>query len=491
MIAALRLLAGSPAQAGDAATVLTFDDLQPEPPPGNGWVRISNGYGGLQWDNFGVLDGSVQQATSAYRIGMVSPRNVAFNLSGNPASVSRSTGFTLHSAYVTGPFAVVHLRVQGLVGTAVTYDNTYTISNPAPALISFNYVGVDRVIFVTSPDSPFALDNLTVTVPPPEAGCTFVISPHSGWHDFGAGTGMVSVTTQAGCAWSVVNTNDWVRILSGLNNTGNGTVTYAVAAEPTTTARSAFINIAGQDFMVSQSERPPVDPDLLTFDELLPYPFPMQNGYGGLNWDNFGVLDGSVQRATLGYRTGMVSPDNVAFNLSGNAASISSDVPFTLKSAYLTEQVANRMQLRVSGWVGTTLAYDNTYALNPTGPILAEFNYVGVDRVTFTPSPGSIFVMDNLRVSVPLDSDGDGVLDPDDACPSTAPGAVVDSHGCSIEQLAPCDGPAKGGTWKNHGQYVATVTKVAQSFRRAKLITTREMADIVRAAAKSKCGKKR
>src|SRR5690349_23911059 len=32
---------------------------------------------------------------------------------------------------------------------------------------------------------------------------------------------------------------------------------------------------------------------------------------------------------------------------------------------------------------------------------------------------------------------------------------IVDSNGCSIEQLVPCGGPASGGSWKNHGQYVS------------------------------------
>src|SRR6185503_8200678 len=88
MMAALWFLSGNPAQAGDAATVLMFDDLPLPLPPGNTWAPIPHGYGGLEWNNFGVIDGSVQQAASPSRIGIVSPRNVAFNLSGDPASIS-------------------------------------------------------------------------------------------------------------------------------------------------------------------------------------------------------------------------------------------------------------------------------------------------------------------------------------------------------------------------------------------------------------------
>jgi len=72
----------------------------------------------------------------------------------------------------------------------------------------------------------------------------------------------------------------------------------------------------------------------------------------------------------------------------------------------------------------------------------------------FTASADSEFVMDNLVISnlVLLDSDGDGVPDCRDECPDTAPGAVVDERGCSIEQLVPCYGrrPAgRGATTKN------------------------------------------
>jgi uncharacterized repeat protein (TIGR03803 family) len=89
-----------------------------------------------------------------------------------------------------------------------------------------------------------------------------------------------------------------------------------------------------------------------------------------------------------------------------------------------------------------------------------------------------------------VDSDGDGVPDDEDLCPDTEPGAVVDSHGCSIDQLAPCAGPPTGGSWKNHGQYVNAVMKAAKAFYAASLITKSEKQAILRAAAKSECGRK-
>lgn len=85
---------------------------------------------------------------------------------------------------------------------------------------------------------------------------------------------------------------------------------------------------------------------------------------------------------------------------------------------------------------------------------------------------------------LPPDSDGDGVPDSVDACPNTPAGALVDANGCSIQQLAPCNGP-----WKNHGEYVKAVETAASGFLAQQLISRAEWAVIVKEAAKSDCAK--
>ena len=86
---------------------------------------------------------------------------------------------------------------------------------------------------------------------------------------------------------------------------------------------------------------------------------------------------------------------------------------------------------------------------------------------------------------LPVDSDGDGVPDFQDACPDTASGAVVNAGGCSINQLCPCSGP-----WKNHGAYEKCVKDVAREFQKERLITHEERKQIVKEAEKSDCGKR-
>jgi hypothetical protein len=89
------------------------------------------------------------------------------------------------------------------------------------------------------------------------------------------------------------------------------------------------------------------------------------------------------------------------------------------------------------------------------------------------------------------DEDNDGVPDSLDQCPGTPAGAMVDAEGCSIEQLAPCAGPASGGAWKNHGEYVAAVAQATVEFLAEGLISEEEADATVSAAAQSDCGFRR
>jgi hypothetical protein len=163
------------AGGGNAQELLTFDDLATVSPapgvPSQG--VIPDGYGGLDWLNFGVVDGLEVDPTYGYYTGVVSSANVAVNEFSSPASIVISSGlFDLDSAYLTAGLndgRPLDVQVQGYLGTTMLYNNTYTVNNSGPTLINFNYIGVNTVTFISSPversATPFAMDNLTVTVP--------------------------------------------------------------------------------------------------------------------------------------------------------------------------------------------------------------------------------------------------------------------------------------------------------------------------------------
>ena len=125
---------------------------------------------------------------------------------------------------------------------------------------------------------------------------------------------------------------------------------------------------------------------------------PIPNGYGGFNWDNFGVAHRLVEGAGTGYDLGCVSGDYVAYNRYGTPALLS-DGLFDFTGAYLTSAWANPQNIRVQGYLGSSLLYDTTVTEPNTGPTWVPFNYLGIDSLRFTSSPdgsGHQFAMDNF-----------------------------------------------------------------------------------------------
>ena len=136
----------------------------------------------------------------------------------------------------------------------------------------------------------------------------------------------------------------------------------------------------------------------------------LANGYHGFNWDNFYVADGSDAYCMVpgGYRDGVVSPTNVAFNGYGDPASVSSANTFTFNSVYMTAAWNNGLNVLVQGYHGVTLLYNQLLVLNTYAPTLETFNWAGVDAVWFTSSGGvdggyighgTHVVLDNMTLS--------------------------------------------------------------------------------------------
>jgi hypothetical protein len=80
--------------------------------------------------------------------------------------------------------------------------------------------------------------------------CTFSISPRSATISRSGGTGTVTVTTQAGCAWTAASNSSWIVVTAGSMGSGPGTVTYAVSANAK--PRNGSMTIAGKSFQVKQ-----------------------------------------------------------------------------------------------------------------------------------------------------------------------------------------------------------------------------------------------
>jgi hypothetical protein len=148
----------------DTTTTITFDELD----PGGDFSLIPDGYYGLQWNNWGVIDG--WDSVGGYENGVISKNNVAFAPYGDPSSINYNGSFSLVSAYMTAAWQNgLQLEVKGLFNDIVTYDHTYTLNETGPTLINFNYMGIDEVNFqVLSGQQQYVMDNLVVSIPVPE-----------------------------------------------------------------------------------------------------------------------------------------------------------------------------------------------------------------------------------------------------------------------------------------------------------------------------------
>jgi hypothetical protein len=254
-------------------------------------------------------------------------------------------------------------------------------------------------------------------------------------------------------------------------------------------------------------------PVTLYFDDIATAPvYPLNtahipNGYGGLNWDNFYVANGDYPPwYGYGYKKGMVSPPNTAFNGSANPATIYSATPFDFIDAWFATAYAQTDQsydIQVDGYLGSWLKYSGVAAAFREYPLYTMFNFYGIDRLVFTslvnPHDGrsSQFVMDNFTfdanpvpphtssttssvltttttttsvvptttttmqpitttttVAPCADSDADGVCNNDDNCPNKPNGPELgtcmpgsDKAGASCQSDADCFiGDSNNGT---------------------------------------------
>jgi hypothetical protein len=176
-----------------------------------------------------VVDVQIAQQSCSYAL---SPTNQSFNASANVGGFSVTTqSGCAWTATSNAPWISITSGANGSGNGTVGYS------------ISANNTGAQRAGTISVGGQTF---NITQTA------CTFALSPPSQNFGAGAATGGFSIVTQAGCAWTAASNQQWIVISSAASGTGNGTVSYNVAANNTATQRTGAINVAGQNFTVTQ-----------------------------------------------------------------------------------------------------------------------------------------------------------------------------------------------------------------------------------------------
>lgn len=210
---------------------------------------------------------------------------VDFRVTANPASTSREAELVVNDARLpvtqpggTPPACTYALspatqtiaaaggagRVTVTAGSGCAWSATssaewLTLSTPAggtaSGTVAFTVAantGADRSAIIT-----VAGQQATVRQASTQSSCLVEIAPAG--QSFGAagGTGgPITVTTTATCAWTARTTDTWITLSGNSGGTGNGSVSFAVAAN-SGAARTGTITIGGATFTVSQAATVP------------------------------------------------------------------------------------------------------------------------------------------------------------------------------------------------------------------------------------------
>ena len=124
-----------------------------------------------------------------------------------------------------------------------------------------NGVGPASLTFTVLPNVGQAAREKTLTVSnlpfkisqDGRAACTFSISPEQNSFSDEGGSAQVAVTAADGCAWIANSNVPWVTVTAGAQGQGAGSVTYAVAPNNATSARTGTLTIANRTFTVEQA----------------------------------------------------------------------------------------------------------------------------------------------------------------------------------------------------------------------------------------------
>lgn len=166
---------------------------------------------------------------------------------------------TLHSAQVTlawdasaGPSIAGYIVYYGHESGSYTYAKD--VGKVTSCTVANLQEGTPYYFAVTAYDHSGQESDYSKEVSNDIPGtCTYRIPQTSPFIKQSGGTGAVSLTTQAGCAWTAVSNASWILITSNSSGVGKAKVHYSVLPNDTpSTSRSGTITIAGQSFKVIQ-----------------------------------------------------------------------------------------------------------------------------------------------------------------------------------------------------------------------------------------------
>lgn len=175
-------------------------------------------------------DGTPQPTTCTYSI---SPASASVPASGGSGTIIVSAGEGCGwSASTATPWITIAAGGSGSGNGEVSYS------------AAANTSAAQRTGTVT-------IAGQTFTLVQEGTQCTYSISPRSASFPSSGGNGEVRVSSP--CSWSASANQNWITITGGSPGTGDGVVSYTVAANSSAQPRTGMMTIAGMTFSISQT----------------------------------------------------------------------------------------------------------------------------------------------------------------------------------------------------------------------------------------------
>ena len=147
-------------------------------------------------------------------------------------------GIYLHLDYCTG-------QISGIYRQNGTWQNTTLLNTNLP--YTFASFGEDEQ------GNIYAVATFNGSIYKILDTCNYSLSAMSQSFSAAAGTGSVNLTTASDCVWTASSNASFITITSSPSGTGNGTVSYSVAANPSSNGRIGTLTIGGQTYTVNQA----------------------------------------------------------------------------------------------------------------------------------------------------------------------------------------------------------------------------------------------
>jgi hypothetical protein len=219
----------------------------------NSFITINSGATGT---GNGTVGYSVAaNDTTSQRTGTMTVAGQTFTVT----QAASACSYTLNPIGVTpsaagGPGSFTVTTLVGCPWTATPSDPFITINSGASGSGSgtVNYT-VAANTATSGRTATVAVADQTFTVTQAAAPCSYTVSPLNATAVSAGGSGSLTVVAAGGCGWTAVANDSFITITGGASGTGNGSVSYSVAANNTFSSRSGTMTVAGQTVTITQA----------------------------------------------------------------------------------------------------------------------------------------------------------------------------------------------------------------------------------------------